>query len=88
MCRFYSPGSLFIPSLNCFSMILLSINAIMKPSIAVSLLLVAGASFGGASKQTMKIKKDGVRFKVSWWNDGRDVPYNIYFKDSGVKAHH
>lgn len=60
----------------------------MKLPIAVPLLLLAVSSFVGATKEVMKIRKNGVQFKVIWWDDGRYVPYRIFFRKYGIGTHH
>lgn len=77
-----------IPFLHCLLLVLFRNKATVKSSIAMSLLLLAGILFAEARKETLKIEKAGVRFKVHWWDDGRDVPYQIHFKKDGVEAKH
>ena len=47
-------------------------------------LLALAASTGSATRYVITFKNFGVKFKIDWWDDGRDEPYRMSFTKRGI----
>ena len=63
-----------------------AVAVIMKTSTVAqtAFLLALAAGPGSATRYSTTVKNFGVKFKVLWWDDGRDEPYRMAYTKKGI----
>lgn len=60
-------------------------SSAMQASLMLVLIMV-GCFVAESARHKIKVRKNRTTFKIDWWDDGRNVPYRIIFKKSGLKS--
>lgn len=60
----------------------------MSSAVQSSLLLVlmVGCFLAEAARFRITVRKNRTNYRIDWWDDGREEPYRIIFRKSGVRS--